>query len=141
MLNTRLSKPEWAGQEWDWAVDNGRLFRIWAPGTIKPRLFFDVLLLGQADYVACNINKEGLYSPSAPLRLFSVNGEFRMWVEGGMKGPIRGVRWEIEYSSYEDEYSKPHWKVSGDSLALLAIEKIMGELVDSKGRPIEEAVS
>src|SRR4051812_22103899 len=92
-LNTRLQRPRHADESWDWAVNNGRLMRVAAPDGSK----FDVLLLGAADYVAVNLDKSGRYNVTAPLRLFSVNGEFRHWVEAGCQGPIRGVRWEVTY--------------------------------------------
>lgn len=133
MLTTKLRPRDPHDTSWAWAVQNGRRFRVAAPGG-KP--FFDVLLLGQADYVAVNVNPHGEYDPTAPLKLFSVNGEFRHWVEKGLKGPIRGVRWAVEYDTYEDRHHKPHWRILGDNLAPLAVEQVMGELVNDKGEVV-----
>ena len=124
-MNTTLTPTERERDDWDEFLPRARLFRVTSPD----RVFFDVLLLGQADYVAVNINERGEYDPNAELRLYSVNGEFRMWVEDGMRGPIRGVRWALPKRGNR-------WDLALDTLARLAIELVMGEHTDDRGNVV-----
>jgi len=134
MLTTKLQLPEWGdATSWKWALERGHIFRVYAPDRTR----FDVLILGSADFVAVNIGSDGCYNPDAMLRLYSVNGEFRMWVEEGMNGRIRGVRWTVEFDTYSDEHYKPHWRTSGDCLNALAVEQIFGEVVNADGEVID----
>jgi hypothetical protein len=134
VITTKVQQPTWGDQSaWNWAISRGYILKIYTPDR---KIRFDVLILGASDYVAVNVDTQGNYDPEGELTLYSVNGEFRFWVEEGLKGPIRGVRWAVQYSTYTDEYHKPHWKVSGDCLAMLAVEQIMGEVVNQAGEVI-----
>ena len=133
MLKTKLEKPAHAGEEWDWAVANGKIFPVTVEQDLKKGKRFDVLLLGAADYVAINIDAEGKYNEDAPLRLFSVNGDFRLWIERGAHGPIKGVRWEVVFDPYKDQHHTQHWRIQTSQKDRLAIERIMGEITDENG--------
>lgn len=129
MLTTRLKPTRDKDESWKIALEKGRIFKVYHPdGKIR----FDVLLMGDADYVIINVDKQGNYDPKkGELKLFSINGEFRMWVEEGMKGPIRGVRWPVQKNSVDGSWS------IGTSIDRLAIEHLMGEYTDESGDVID----
>lgn len=128
MITTRLASTLEKDEGWDWAVKNGRIFKVYSPDNKR----FDVLLMGQADYVIINVDKAGNYDPkNGELKLFSINGEFRMWVEEGLKGPIRGVRWAVSKNGYDGR-----WAI-GTPIDRLAIEQLMGEYTDKRGTVID----
>lgn len=125
MLKTRL-QSNGNDSMWNWAIENGYFDKIYSRG-----VNVSILYLGSADYSLIPINEKGGYDPACDSILYSINGQFREWVKNGMRGTIKGVRWTVNRTPY----NKTRWNI-GCCLDRLAIELIMGELVDYNGNPI-----
>jgi hypothetical protein len=113
MLTLKV-RPAHESNDWDWAVNRGRVTTLDG---------IQVAILGAADYTV---------DPDNPNQLLSINGTYMEGIrQNNAVMRQRGVRWGVSKDS------RGQWRTQGDDLSRIALELLLGVVVDSDGWPLD----